>query len=102
MKRRFKLVASRHLIAADRQYINAILDAGQKTGHRKDGLTVSLERADRQAEIDRYRTNRFRREWADAIEKHTVKGVLYAVEIKDVDGRIIHQIVDVSDVGIYP
>lgn len=101
MKRRIKLVAGLHLTATDKQYINAILDAGQKTGHRKGGLTVSLERADRQAEIDRYRTSRFRREWADAIEKHTVKGVLYAVEIKDIDGRIIHQIVDVSEAKLH-
>ena len=83
-------------------YINAILDAGQKTGHRKGGLTVSLERADRQTEIDRFRTSRFRREWADDIEKHTTKGVLYVVEIKNVDGRVTRQIVDVSEVGIYP
>ena len=102
MKRRIKLVAGLHLTATDKQYINAILDAGQKTGHRKGGLAVSLEKANRQAEIDRYRTSRFRREWADAIEKHTTKGVLYVVEIKDVDGRVTHQIVDVSEVGIYP
>lgn len=43
MKRRINLVAGLHLTATDKQYINAILDARQKVGHRKGGLTVCLE-----------------------------------------------------------
>lgn len=99
MKRRITLVAGSHLTATDKQYINAILDADERTGHRKGGLTVTLEQADRQTEIDRYRASLFRREWADAIEKHPIKGMLYVVEITDVDGKTTRQVIDAVELS---
>ena len=50
MKRRIILVAGLHLTATDKAYINAILDAGQQTGHRKGGLHVTLQPTDKKSE----------------------------------------------------
>ncbi len=96
-RRRIILVAGLHLTATDRAYINAILDAGQQTGHRKGGLHVTLQRTYKKREIENYRycTIRWRR--AQDIENHTVKGRLYAVEIRDRDGRTTRHIVDIVE-----
>lgn len=97
MKRGIILVAGLHLTATDKAYINAILDAGQQTGHRKGGLHVTLQPTDKKSEIENYRycTIRWRR--AQDIENHTVKGRLYAVEIRDRDGRTTRHIVDIVE-----
>lgn len=94
MKRNITLVAGGHLTATDRQYINAILDAGQTTGRRKGGLTVTLQCTDRQQEIDHYRLSTLYWRRAQDIEQHRLKGTLYAVLIKDAKGRTTRHIVN--------